>query len=144
MRVQILGQTEEVVAVGKPASMPVHVSGQYRKNTLLSIVETEHPELGTLLPVHRLDKSVSGVLLFARSKAAAENIRHLIQVQWLTNSAPRGGCHIMILAVTQERVDKTSLGVLHSAQSKIGRKRPPHPLWLNLHGYSSDLQGPCF
>jgi tRNA pseudouridine synthase 9 len=66
--------------------MPVHVSGQYRKNTLLSIVEAEHPEFGTLLPVHRLDKSVSGVLLFARSKVGAENMRHLIQVQYAANS----------------------------------------------------------
>ena len=72
------------MAVGKPASMPVHVSGQYRKNTLLSIVETEHPELGTLFPIHRLDKNVSGVLLFARSKAAAEKMRHLIQVPSLS------------------------------------------------------------
>lgn len=77
---QVLGQTDEVLAVGKPASMPVHVSGQYRKNTLLSIVETEHPEIGPLFPIHRLDKNVSGVLLFARSKAAAEKMRHLIQV----------------------------------------------------------------
>ena len=61
--------------------MPVHVSGQYRKNTLLSIVETEHPHVGSLFPVHRLDKNVSGVLLFARSKEAAEKMRHLIQVR---------------------------------------------------------------
>ena len=69
-----------MIAVGKPASMPVHVSGQYRKNTLLSIVETEHPDVGPLYPIHRLDKNVSGVLLFARSKQAAEKMRHLIQV----------------------------------------------------------------
>lgn len=84
---QILGQTKELVAVGKPASMPVHVSGQYRKNTLLSIVETEHPELGGLFPIHRLDKNVSGVLLFARSKEAAEKMRHLIQVPFLSPPA---------------------------------------------------------
>lgn len=82
--VQILGQTEELIAVGKPASMPVHVSGQYRKNTLLSILEAEHPEIGPLFPIHRLDKNVSGVLLFARSKAAAEKMRHLIQACLLT------------------------------------------------------------
>lgn len=61
--------------------MPVHVSGQYRKNTLQNIVQAEHPELGLLYPVHRLDKSVSGVLLFARSSTAADDIRQLIMVQ---------------------------------------------------------------
>ena len=77
---QILGETADIVAVGKPASMPVHVSGQYRKNTLLSIMEAEQPQLGKLHPVHRLDKMVSGVLLFARSPTAAERVRTLIEV----------------------------------------------------------------
>ena len=88
---QILGQTDELVAVGKAASMPVHVSGQYRKNTLQQIVQTEHPELGTLFPVHRLDKSVSGVLLFARSSKAADQMRQLIMVRCFHRAHnPRG------------------------------------------------------
>ena len=70
------------MAVGKPASMPVHVSGQYRKNSLASILEAEQPQLGKLFPVHRLDKSVSGVLIFARSTEAANGMRKLIEV-WL-------------------------------------------------------------
>lgn len=55
--------------------MPVHVAGQYRKNTVLGILNADHPELGNLHPVHRLDKPVSGVLIFARNAAAADTLR---------------------------------------------------------------------
>ncbi len=78
---QILGQSDDVVAVGKPATLPVHVSGQYRKNTVLGVLQAERPDLGPLLPVHRLDKAVSGVLLFARSPKAADELRVHIEVE---------------------------------------------------------------
>jgi 23S rRNA-/tRNA-specific pseudouridylate synthase len=55
--------------------MPVHVAGQYRKNTVLGVLSTERPELLPLLPVHRLDKPVSGVLLFARDAKSADILR---------------------------------------------------------------------
>jgi 23S rRNA-/tRNA-specific pseudouridylate synthase len=56
-------ETPDVVAVHKPATVPVHPTGQYRKNTVVGILAAERPELGRLLPVHRLDKNVSGLLL---------------------------------------------------------------------------------
>lgn len=73
--VTVLQTTLDVVAVCKPPGMPVHVAGQYRKNTVLGILTAERPDLGPLLPVHRLDKPVSGVLLFARRKEAADALR---------------------------------------------------------------------
>ena len=71
----MLKETDEYVAVNKPPSMPVHVAGQYRKNTVMSILIAQRPEFSTLLPVHRLDKPVSGVLIFAKSAAAADKLR---------------------------------------------------------------------
>lgn len=59
--------------------MPVHVTGQYRKNTVLGILGAMHPELLPLLPVHRLDKPVSGVLVFARSREMATEFGNRIQ-----------------------------------------------------------------
>lgn len=73
--IPVLGNTDDMVAVSKPAGMPVHVAGQYRKNTVLGILEAERPELGVLYPVHRLDKPVSGVLMFAKSPSAANALR---------------------------------------------------------------------
>ena len=50
---QVVGQSADVVAVCKPHGMPVHVAGQYRKNTVHGILTAERPELGPLFPVHR-------------------------------------------------------------------------------------------
>lgn len=73
--IEIVGSTPKYIAVNKPASMPVHVAGQYRKNTVLGVLSAERPELLPLLPVHRLDKPVSGVLIFARDAVSADILR---------------------------------------------------------------------
>lgn len=73
--IQLLGSTAHFVAINKPYGMPVHAVGNYRKNTVLGVLTAENPELGELFPVHRLDKPVSGVLLFARSRRAADALR---------------------------------------------------------------------
>jgi 23S rRNA-/tRNA-specific pseudouridylate synthase len=51
--ITVIGQSEDAVAVCKPHGMPVHVGGQYRKNTVLGILTAEQPDLGPLLPIHR-------------------------------------------------------------------------------------------
>lgn len=50
---QVVGQSADAVAVCKPHGMPVHVAGQYRKNTVHGILTAERPDLGPLYPVHR-------------------------------------------------------------------------------------------
>ncbi|GAB4816797.1 hypothetical protein N2152v2_003843 [Parachlorella kessleri] len=81
--IQVVGETADIVAVNKPHGMPVHVAGQYRKNTVHGILAAERADLGELLPVHRLDKPVSGLLLFARHAAAAEALRQQIESRCL-------------------------------------------------------------
>ena len=49
----MISETEDFVAVCKPACMPVHTVGQYRKNTVLGILEAERPDLGLLYPTYR-------------------------------------------------------------------------------------------
>ena len=48
-------QNDEVVVVCKSCSVPVHVSGQYRRNTVLQILDKLHG-LSDLLNVNRLDR----------------------------------------------------------------------------------------
>ena len=76
----MVGETDDLIAVHKPASVPVHVSGQYRKNTVMALLQLERPDLGRLFPVHRLDKPVSGLLLFAKNAAAAHDVCTQIMV----------------------------------------------------------------
>ena len=85
-----MAETQDLIAVHKPASMPVHACGQYRKNTVMALLQVERPDLGKLFPVHRLDKPVSGLLLIAKTAAAAKAVGtqitvslHLPGVIWL-------------------------------------------------------------
>ena len=77
--VTVLAVTDSMVAVHKPATVPVHPTGQYRKNTVLGLMAAARPDLGRLLPVHRLDKNVSGLLLMARDSASANRLREEVQ-----------------------------------------------------------------
>ncbi|MEW5311227.1 MAG: hypothetical protein WDW38_002959 [Sanguina aurantia] len=73
--IQVVCETADYVAVSKPACMPVHAAGQYRKNTLMGVLQSQRPDLQPLFPTHRLDKPVSGLLVLARNSAAATRIR---------------------------------------------------------------------
>lgn len=82
--IHIVHCTEDMVVVSKPACMPVHATGQYRKNTVLGILEAQAPHLMPLLPVHRLDNQVSGLLIFARNKAMATKLGKQIESRQIT------------------------------------------------------------
>ncbi|GAB2249210.1 hypothetical protein Droror1_Dr00012569 [Drosera rotundifolia] len=76
--VSILHEDEDVLTICKPASIPVHPCGQYRKNTVLGILEAEH-DLAPLFPIHRLDRLVSGLLILARNASKADAFRREIE-----------------------------------------------------------------
>ncbi|CAJ2663479.1 unnamed protein product [Trifolium pratense] len=52
----------------------VHPCGQYRKNTVVGILQAEHG-LPPVFPIHRLDRLVSGLLIMARNASKADSFR---------------------------------------------------------------------
>ncbi|XP_027330469.1 RNA pseudouridine synthase 7 isoform X2 [Abrus precatorius] len=76
--VPILQKEPDVLTVCKPPSVPVHPCGQYRKNTVVGILQAEHG-LAPLFPVHRLDRLVSGLLILARNASKADIFRQQIE-----------------------------------------------------------------
>uniref|UniRef100_A0A2P2KY15 RNA pseudouridine synthase 7 n=2 Tax=Rhizophora mucronata TaxID=61149 RepID=A0A2P2KY15_RHIMU len=76
--VSVLQEEEDVVTVYKPPTVPVHPCGQYRKNTVVGILQAEHG-LAPLFPVHRLDRLVSGLLILARNASKADLFRQEIE-----------------------------------------------------------------
>eukprot|EP01065_Artemidia_motanka_P024632 TRINITY_DN29529_c0_g1_i1.p1 TRINITY_DN29529_c0_g1~~TRINITY_DN29529_c0_g1_i1.p1 ORF type:complete len:358 (+),score=78.08 TRINITY_DN29529_c0_g1_i1:68-1141(+) len=66
--VDVLHVDASVVAVFKPAPLPVHRGGRYTRNTLVNLCERAWPDLAPLLPAHRLDADTSGVMLLARNR----------------------------------------------------------------------------
>ena len=68
--VEILEETEDWIAVFKPAPLPMHPGGRYFKNTLTAILEEMgYPDLKI---VHRLDAVTSGIVLLAKNKTFAQ------------------------------------------------------------------------
>ena len=72
--IEVIYEDDALVIVNKPAPLPMHPSGRFNRNTLISILRSAL-NLPTLRPVHRLDANTSGVAVFAKTKAIAGNIQ---------------------------------------------------------------------
>ncbi|RVX17964.1 RNA pseudouridine synthase 7 [Vitis vinifera] len=98
--VSVLQKEPDVLTICKPASVPVHPCGQYRKNTVVGILQAEHGlaplfllllwisflPLTLMSAIHRLDRLVSGLLILARSASKADSFRQQIEAGWCRNS----------------------------------------------------------
>jgi len=71
----ILYRDADLLAVAKPAGLPTLPGAGFLERTLLSLVQAHDPEA---VPVHRLGRFTSGLVLFARSRAA----RAALSQQW--------------------------------------------------------------
>lgn len=67
--VTIVGETDTLLAVDKPGTLPIHPCGGYHENCLIKLLE---PQYGKLYTIYRLDRLTSGVVIFAKSSAAAQ------------------------------------------------------------------------
>jgi 23S rRNA pseudouridine1911/1915/1917 synthase len=63
----ILHEDRDILAVAKPRGLPTLPAGGFLEHTLLALVRKSRPEA---VPVHRLGRGTSGVVLFARTASA--------------------------------------------------------------------------
>ncbi len=74
---EILYQDPELIAINKPAGLLSVGTKQEKRNHALAILRqqlTKGRKSPDLIPVHRLDRETSGILLFATSRAIRETI----------------------------------------------------------------------
>ncbi|XP_036153287.1 RNA pseudouridylate synthase domain-containing protein 2 [Myotis myotis] len=76
--IRLLAESEDMVVVDKPSSIPVHPCGRFRHNTVIFILGKEH-QLKELHPLHRLDRLTSGVLMFAKTAAVSERVHEQVR-----------------------------------------------------------------
>lgn len=79
-QIHILSDQNELLAVEKPAGLPIHPCGQYRYNCLLAHL-VAFKNIRSVYPTHRLDTGTSGVVVFARSPQMARNMNTLFETQ---------------------------------------------------------------
>lgn len=69
----IIHEDDAILAVSKSGNIPVHPSGRYFLHTVLHVLGRDRRD-GWLRIVHRIDRETSGVLIFAKSLAAARSL----------------------------------------------------------------------
>lgn len=74
-KISILYQDESLIVVNKPAGLLVHPMSENdsEKKNLLKLVKWQAEKY--LYPIHRLDRPVSGIVIFALNKKAAKSIK---------------------------------------------------------------------
>lgn len=111
----VLRRDEHVLAVAKPRGLPSVPAGGFLEHTLLFRVRRLYPEA---VPLHRLGRGTSGILLLARSATA----RRTLAAQWRT-----GGVEKEYLALVTGRPARESFSV----DVPIGPV--PHPRLGRVH-----------
>ena len=67
----MIHEDDAIVAVVKPSGLPTMPAGGFLDHTLLALVRARYPEAS---PLHRLGRFTSGLVLFARTQAAAATL----------------------------------------------------------------------
>jgi 23S rRNA pseudouridine1911/1915/1917 synthase len=89
--VPIVYEDEHLLAVDKPAHLPVHPSARYYRNTLIKVLQAKRP--GEWLSLaHRLDRETSGLILVSKNPSSDRALKRAFE--------DRAGIEKTYLAIT--------------------------------------------
>ena len=74
VNIKLIYNDEDILVIEKPSPLPVHASGRFVRNTLITVLNKAFPEEDFKL-VHRIDANTTGVILLAKNKIAAHQIQ---------------------------------------------------------------------
>ena len=78
--IDVLYEDDDLLAVDKPANLPVHPSARYHKNTLIKLLHAQRP--GEFLSLgHRLDRETSGVLLVSKTPECDRALKRIFELR---------------------------------------------------------------
>ncbi|MDR0965529.1 MAG: RluA family pseudouridine synthase [Myxococcales bacterium] len=121
---EIITSDEAIVAVSKPSGLPTLPGAGFLEQTLLFQVRQRFPDAA---PMHRLGRGTSGLVLFARTTAAAR----ALQRAWQQGSVEKRYLAIASGLVPEQRtievpigpVAHPTLGTIHAATTAENGKR---------------------
>jgi len=81
---RVVQETDSVLAIDKPTTLPVHPCGGYHQNSVMNILtptsnNNNNSSYDKLFTIHRLDRLTSGLLLLAKTSDAAREWGRAIQ-----------------------------------------------------------------
>lgn len=77
----ILYEDEDVVAIDKPAGLPMHPTATYHKNTLTWLMRKRWGEDDAPQFAHRLDRETSGVVICAKHREAERALKNAFETR---------------------------------------------------------------
>ena len=112
----VLYRDADLLAVAKPAGLPTLPGAGFLERTLLSLVRTFDAEAS---PLHRLGRFTSGIVLFARTHEARENLVR----QWVERSV--GKRYRALATGTPEHAAFTVDRPHRTGAASVARNGPP-------------------
>jgi len=121
----LLHQDAAVLAVAKPSGLPTMPAGGFLEHTLLALVRAHHPEAR---PLHRLGRFTSGLVVFARTPAAAAALglawrRHEVVKDYRALVSGHPACDVLDISMAIGPVAHPRLGTVFGASE---RGKPAH------------------
>ncbi|GIX40791.1 MAG: pseudouridylate synthase [Leptospiraceae bacterium] len=77
---KIIFEDDDLLIIDKPPNLPVHPSGNYKKNTLYTLLKEQY-NYEYCHPINRIDRETSGLILFGKNPEIIRNISKI----FLTN-----------------------------------------------------------
>jgi 23S rRNA pseudouridine1911/1915/1917 synthase len=81
LEVPIVYEDQHLLAVDKPAMLPVHPTARYHNNTLIKVLQSARAAEAFLSLGHRLDRETSGVLLVSRTRACDRALKKQLEAR---------------------------------------------------------------
>lgn len=80
---QVIYEDGDILVVAKPSGLPMMPGGGFLENTLLRQLQKKYPQ-NTPIPIHRLGRGTSGLVLLARSTLARSHLTQQIRNRQIT------------------------------------------------------------
>lgn len=78
LKLEVVYEDHAFLVINKGAPLPVHPCGRFNHNTVVGLLARLNPSI-RYRPVHRLDADTTGLLVLAKSTAAARTMGHLFE-----------------------------------------------------------------
>jgi 23S rRNA pseudouridine1911/1915/1917 synthase len=75
----VLYEDEHLLAIDKPALLPVHPTARYYRNTVIKLLQAARPDCPYLSLGHRLDRETSGVMLVSKTRACDRALKKQLE-----------------------------------------------------------------
>ncbi len=84
-QITLIYDDDDLIAINKPAPLPMHACGRFNKNSLLNFLNSSFPKIPFKI-IHRLDADTTGLVLFAKNKQSAQNLAQQFKDRTLTKT----------------------------------------------------------